>query len=133
MIVVFLQTKISFLVISICLKARPENYKRERFENRQAELLNEGMPDGAKLLGLTRDILPETLCIRQGDVLRVLSNAKELQEQLQRAAAAGGAGEPAEAAINRIRDFQREHVGLLRIGAAVIQQNDSSSHWDPAV
>jgi DNA repair protein SbcC/Rad50 len=75
------------------------------------ELLNDGTPDGARLLGLTRRTLPPTLSIRQAEVLRVLENPGELQEQLQRAAATAGADQTAEAAIERIKKFHGERVG----------------------
>jgi len=78
------------------------------------ELIRDGAPDGAVLLGLTRETLPKTICIRQAEVLAVLANAGELQEQLQKAAASGRADETAEAAIARIRTFSTEQVGVRR-------------------
>ncbi len=81
------------------------------------EILNEGMPDGSMFLGLNRSILTQTICICQADVLSVLRDSGELQGQLQRAAAAGGAGEPAEAAIRRITAFQSEQVGRAHVNA----------------
>ena len=44
------------------------------------DLIHEGTPDGARLLGLTRQTLPSTLFIRQADILRVVENAVELQD-----------------------------------------------------
>jgi DNA repair exonuclease SbcCD ATPase subunit len=79
-----------------------------------ARLLHDGAPDGAVLLGLTRETLPKTICIRQADVLAVLSEPGELQQQIQKAAVNGHADETAEAAIARIREFAAEHVGLRR-------------------
>jgi len=78
------------------------------------ELIRDGAPDGAVLLGLTRETLPHTICIRQAEVLAVLEKADELQEQIQKAAASGRADETAEAAIARITTFAAEHVGVRR-------------------
>ena len=71
----------------------------------------DGAPDGSGLLGLTRDIVPSTIFVRQADILAVTRNAAALQEQLQRAAATSGKDATAEEALRLIGDFRRENVG----------------------
>ena len=75
---------------------------------------NEGTPDGARLLGLSRATLLSTIFIRQADMLRVLETASQLQDDIQRAAATAGADETAEGAITRLKVFHSERVGTLR-------------------
>ena len=81
------------------------------------ELIHDGSPDGAKLFGLTREVLVPTVCVRQADILGVLDDPAALQEHLQRAAATGGADATAEQALAGLRRFQREHVGQDRRNA----------------
>jgi DNA repair exonuclease SbcCD ATPase subunit len=76
-----------------------------------ADYMHDGAPDGATLLGLTRDLMPSTVFVRQADVLRVLERADALQSDLQRAAATGGGAATAEQAIRHIDDFRSENVG----------------------
>lgn len=71
----------------------------------------DGAPDGSALLGLTRDIVPSTIFVRQADILAVTQNAGALQEQLQRAAATSGRDATAEEALRLIDTFRRENVG----------------------
>lgn len=79
---------------------------------------HDGTADGARLLGLTRDIARATLCVSQADVLGVTEAADGLQTQLQRAAAsANRGGGTAAAALRRLETFQREHVGTDRVNA----------------
>lgn len=79
-----------------------------------ADLENEGTPDGAKLLGLSRKTLPATIFIRQAEMLRVLEDAGELQDYVQRAASTGRADQTAERAIASLARFRSEHVGTAR-------------------
>ncbi len=79
-----------------------------------SEIMNENTPDGARWLGLDRQAFLATACVRQADLLVVLDDASRLQEHLQRAAASAGRDETAAAALQRIEQFQREHVGLDR-------------------
>jgi DNA repair protein SbcC/Rad50 len=79
-----------------------------------ADYINDGAPDGALLLGLNRETLPAVLCVRQTEILSVREKAGDLQEYLQRAAATGGRDATAEEAINRIKEFRAEEIGLQR-------------------
>jgi DNA repair protein SbcC/Rad50 len=79
-----------------------------------AALIHEGTPDGARLLGLTRQTFLSTVCVRQADILGILEQAGGLQEQLQRAAATGGKDETAEGALQRLDTFQKERIGTDR-------------------
>jgi len=86
-----------------------------------SQLLNEGTPDTARLLGLTRRTLPPTISVRQAEILRVLDSPTDLQEHLQRAAATAGADQTAEAAIERIKRFHAERVGSPRAWTKPLQ------------
>lgn len=78
----------------------------------------DGTADGAKLLGLTREMATATLCVSQAELLRVLEGADGLHEQLQRAAASAGSGRGTAAnAIERLERFRREAVGTDRVTA----------------
>lgn len=81
------------------------------------EILNEGTPDASRWLGLDRRTFLATACVRQADVLDVLSSADKLQEHLQRAAATGGGDETAAAALALLDEFAKEHVGQDRAGS----------------
>jgi DNA repair protein SbcC/Rad50 len=75
------------------------------------EIMN-GTPDASRWLGLDRRSFLATACIQQADLLGILTNPSLLQEHLQRAAATAGETEAtAAAAISRIEEFKREHVG----------------------
>jgi exonuclease SbcC len=75
------------------------------------EIMN-GTPDASRWLGLDRRSFLATACIQQADLLGILTNPLLLQEHLQRAAATAGETEAtAAAAISRIEEFKREHVG----------------------
>jgi exonuclease SbcC len=75
------------------------------------EVMN-GTPDASRWLGLDRRSFLATACIQQADLLGILTNPGLLQEHLQRAAAtAGETDATAAAAISRIEEFKREHVG----------------------
>jgi exonuclease SbcC len=75
------------------------------------EIMN-GTPDASRWLGLDRRSFLATACIQQADLLGILTNPRLLQEHLQRAAAtAGKTDATAAAAISRIEEFKREHVG----------------------
>jgi exonuclease SbcC len=79
-----------------------------------AEVMNDGAPDGARWLGLDRSSFVATACVAQAEMMRVRSDAEGLQEHLQRAAATAGTDATAAAGLDRLDDFQREHVGLDR-------------------
>ncbi|UGU30628.1 AAA family ATPase [Mycolicibacterium smegmatis] len=79
-----------------------------------AEIMNEGAPDAARWLGLDRSSFVATACINQGQVLRVVDDAQELQNHLQRAAATAGSAGTAAKAIERLDAFVRERIGTDR-------------------
>jgi hypothetical protein len=68
-------------------------------------------PDGARWLGLDRRTFLAVACVRQGDLTAVRERGRLIQDHLQRGAATGGADETAAAALERIDQFRREHVG----------------------
>lgn len=78
------------------------------------EVISDGAPDGSRWLGLDRDSFAATACVEQAHLLRVLDDAAGLQEHLQRAAATAGTDATAAAALARLDDFSRDHVGLER-------------------
>jgi len=82
-----------------------------------AQIVRDGSVDGAMLLGLTRETAVATLFVRQADVLRVLTDASELQEYLERAAATSAVDTTADEALAQIAGYRRDHVGLLRSGS----------------
>jgi hypothetical protein len=78
------------------------------------ELLREGVPDGAVLLGMDRFSFLATACIRQADLMGVVDDSARLQDYLQRAAATARADSSAAAALERLKEFRAERVGLDR-------------------
>jgi hypothetical protein len=96
-------------------------------------VMNEGAPDGALWLGLDRTSFVATACVEQTQLLGVLTNADGLQEHLQRAAATAGTDATAAAALELLRDFQRDRVGLDRANSskplrtALVDVNRTSS------
>jgi DNA repair exonuclease SbcCD ATPase subunit len=74
-------------------------------------------PDGARWLGLDRRTFLTVACVRQGDLLSVRANGRLLQDHLQRGAATGGADESAAAALDRIAQYRRDHVGAAHRAA----------------
>ncbi|MFN0071144.1 MAG: ATP-binding protein [Chloroflexota bacterium] len=83
-----------------------------------AEIIADGTPDGARWLGLDRRSFAATACIRQADLLGLLSDPSVLQEQLQRAADTGGTDATAAAALERIERFRAERVGTDRASSS---------------
>jgi DNA repair protein SbcC/Rad50 len=81
------------------------------------EILNDGSPDASRWLGLDRDAFAATVCVDQADILAVARAAGALQQHLQRAAATRGSDATAAEAIERLRRFRSESVGLDRPGA----------------
>ena len=79
-------------------------------------LMSESTLDGARLLGLNRDTARATLFIGQADVLRVLEDAGELQELLERAATSETADVTAEAALAWLATQRAEQVGVPHVG-----------------
>jgi exonuclease SbcC len=78
------------------------------------EVMNEGVPDAARWLGLDRRSFLAVACVRQAELRAVLDESAALQEHLQRAAATASTDATAAGAIARIEDFLSEHVGADR-------------------
>ncbi|MGO9178075.1 MAG: AAA family ATPase [Candidatus Limnocylindrales bacterium] len=81
------------------------------------EILTDGSPDASRWLGLDRDAFAATVCVDQADILAVTRAAGSLQQHLQRAAATRGSDATAAEAIDRLRRFRSEQVGLDRPNA----------------
>jgi len=81
------------------------------------EIMNDGSPDASIWLGLDRYAFARTICVDQADLLAVTRAAGQLQEHLQRAAATQGTDATAAEALDRLRRFRAEAVGLDRAGA----------------
>ena len=81
------------------------------------EILNDGSPDASRWLGLDRDAFAATVCVDQADILAVTAAAVSLQQHLQRAAATRGSDATAAEAIELVKRFRSEHVGLDRPNA----------------
>jgi hypothetical protein len=99
-----------------------------------AEILNGGMPDASRWLGLDRRSFAATASIAQAAMLAVLQNPEGLQEHLQRAADTAGADATAAAAINRIDEYHKEHVGSARVNSvrplrtAIVAERHAAEH-----
>ena len=78
------------------------------------EIMHDGVPDGARWLGLDRRSFVLTACIRQADILGLLTSPSELQDELQRAADTSDRDGTAAEAMARLRDFRAESVGSTR-------------------
>ena len=77
-----------------------------------------GTADGARILGLTRDVVRATLVVSQADVLSITAAAEGLQTDLQRAAAAADrSGGTTATALKKLEGFRREQVGTSRVNA----------------
>jgi DNA repair exonuclease SbcCD ATPase subunit len=76
------------------------------------EIFADGMPDASRWLGLDRDAFRACVSVRQSDVARVGDGAGALQQYLQRAASTRKAESTAGAALERLRAYKSEHVGL---------------------
>ena len=76
-----------------------------------SRILYDGAPDGSSWLGLNRRSFLGVACVRQAQILRLLNDADVLQEDLQRAAATGGADETAARALELLATYRKEQVG----------------------
>ena len=75
------------------------------------EIMFEGAPDGAQWLGLDRRSFAMTACIRQAEILGLLSSPDTLQDTLQRAANTTDRDGTASEALARLRGFHADFVG----------------------
>ena len=80
------------------------------------EIMNEGAPDGSRWLGLDRRAFLNTACVRQADILGLLEpdRAKDLQDELERAAATAGTDATAAEALQHLERYRTEQVGTER-------------------
>jgi DNA repair protein SbcC/Rad50 len=83
-------------------------------EDLSSDHMNDQCPDGARLLGLSRDIMWATLFVRQANIIRDLSGASGLQEALQRAADAGEERATATRAIVSLEEHMKTVIGTTR-------------------
>ena len=91
------------------------------------DLINNGSPDGARLVGLDRETFSMVASVRQARVVADLEEADALQTHLARAAAGSENGTAADA-INRIRGFKKENVGVARKKAEKPLQKAIEAH-----
>ena len=77
------------------------------------DLINDRSLDGARLVGLDREAFAMAASVRQASILADLKNADALQTHLARAAA-GSEGGTAAGAIDSIKRYKQEHVGVKR-------------------
>ena len=75
------------------------------------DLINEGSPDGALLLGLDRRAFIATACVGQAELLRVRDSSEGLLEYLQKAVATGRNDATVVGALNALRDYFEDFVG----------------------
>jgi hypothetical protein len=80
----------------------------------QIDIMNDGAPDGARLLGLDRRAFIATACVGQADLLRVRDSSRNLQEYLQRAVATGRDDATAVEAMNALGHYYEDFVGSER-------------------
>lgn len=80
------------------------------------DLVTESSLDGTRLIGLNRDSARATVFTGQADVLRVLEDADELQEFLERAATTEVADTTAEGALAWLAARRSEKIGSSNIG-----------------
>lgn len=105
------------------------------------ELTTEGGLDGARILGLNREGARSTIFVAQADILRVMHDAAELQELLERVATSETADVTAEAALQWLARLRSERVGVahvgtrpLRAGTAALEEARAAAirardHW----
>ena len=77
---------------------------------------NDASLDGTRLLGLNRESARATVFTGQTDILRVLADAAELQQLLERAAATEAADATADGAVTWLLDRRKLWVGAEHIG-----------------
>lgn len=83
----------------------------------ELDLIFDGAPDGARLVGLDRKTFPAIGCVRQADLLGVRDDPGLLSDLLQRAAATSNADATAAAALRRLEGFRHENVGVDQVNA----------------
>jgi DNA repair exonuclease SbcCD ATPase subunit len=86
-------------------------------DNVSMEIINEGSPDATRWLGLDRESFASVAAVSQAQIMAVADSAASLQDHMQRAAATRGTDATAAEAIERLKEFRREAVGAVRVGA----------------
>lgn len=86
-----------------------------RLVDLESEITHDGSPDGALLVGLSRNTFAMAASVRQASVISDLENPDALQQHLARAAA-GSDDATAARALERIDSFRKVHVGSERKG-----------------
>jgi exonuclease SbcC len=81
-------------------------------------IINDGSPDGSVWLGLNRKAFLATACVRQAEVKSIVDSAGLLQQYLQRASSTADLDATAAAAIDLLRKYQAEYVGLDRANSS---------------
>ena len=79
-------------------------------------LISDSTFDGARLLGLNRSSARSTLFVWQAEILKVASDADELQEYLQRAATNDSVDVTAEHALTILAELRSQRVGSASVG-----------------
>ena len=92
------------------------------------EILNEGSPDGARWLGLTRRSFVLTACIRQAQILRLLDSPAGLQTELQLAADTSDRDGTAGEALVRLLEFRADSVGSERAPIKPLRMSRDRAH-----
>lgn len=77
----------------------------------QIDLINDGAPDGARLLGLDRRAFVATACVGQAELLRVRESSSRLQEYLGKAVATGRDDATVVGAMNALERYYDDFVG----------------------
>lgn len=90
-------------------------------------MTTDGGLDGARILGLNRDAARATIFVAQADVLRVLQDAGELQQFLERVATTETADVTAEAALQWLEGLRRERVGVAHIGSKPLRATSEAA------
>jgi len=87
---------------------------RDTGDDLSSDHMNDQCPDGARLLGLSRDIMWATLFVRQANIIQDLNSASGLREALQRAADAGEERATATRSIANLEEHLRTEIGTTR-------------------
>lgn len=79
-----------------------------------AEIMEDGSPNGARWLGLSRVSFLNTACVRQAEVLAVRDGAGDLQEALQSAAATARKDATVAKALEVLQGYRTNQIGTER-------------------
>jgi AAA domain len=76
------------------------------------EIMFDGAPDGSRWLGLDRRAFLATACVGQAELASIADDPQLLQTHIQRAVAGRSTDPTANRALDILREFRREHVGV---------------------